>query len=275
MSTGSIPRSIRERTEVAALPGSPTAAVAPAASDAIIDRMGLTKAALLAEDLVKRFEDQIGTGALAPGARFPTEKVITEDFGVSRTVVREAFARLAARGLLVSRRGSGAYVAENARYRAFQVTKEEVAAIEDVLKLLEMRIGFETEMADLAAQRRTDADLVAMRAALDAMERGTDVDASVAADADFHAAIARATGNPYFERFTDFLGVRLVPSRRLYLQGGTVTSHAAYAKTINRDHKAIYSAIEAGDCPRARRSARHHMQKSFERYDALRERGLS
>ena len=76
--------------------------------------MALTKAASLAEDLVRKFEALIHDGSMPPGARFPTEKVITETYGVSRTVVREAFARLAARGLLISRRGSGAYVAEGA-----------------------------------------------------------------------------------------------------------------------------------------------------------------
>ncbi len=234
--------------------------------------MALTKAASLADDLVRIFEMQIEHGTLAPGARFPTEKTITEDFAVSRTVVREAFARLAARGLLESRRGSGAYVAANARYRAFQVTPDELGAIEDVLRLLEMRVGFETEMSSLAAERRTDADLAAMRDALAAMERSHDTDGSVAADADFHAAIARASQNDYFQRFTEFLGVRLVPSRRLYLQSDDPAVHKAYARTINRDHQAIYRAIEAQDPTRARSAARRHMQQSFERYQALRAR---
>ncbi|TXC69666.1 FadR family transcriptional regulator [Sphingomonas ginsenosidivorax] len=234
--------------------------------------MALTKAASLADDLVRLFAMQIENGTLAPGARFPTEKTITLDYAVSRTVVREAFARLAARGLLQSRRGSGAYVADNARYQAFQVTPDELGAIEDVLRLLEMRVGFETEMSSLAAERRTDADLTAMRAALDAMEDSHDMTESVAADAAFHAAIARASKNDYFQRFTDFLGVRLVPSRRLYLQTDDPAAHRAYARTINRDHQAIYRAIEAQDPARARSAARRHMQKSFERYQALRER---
>lgn len=231
--------------------------------------MPITKAASLADNLVQKFEQLIEAGQLKPGARYPTEKVITEEFGVSRTVVREAFARLAARGLLVSRRGSGAYVADNALYRAFQVTPDEVAAIEDVLKLLEMRMGFETEMAHLAAERRTDDDLAAMRVALDAMEASHDVDGSVAADTAFHAAIARATGNVYYTRFTDFLGVRLVPSRRLYLLTDDPAVHSVYAASINRDHLAIYAGIEARDTARARKAARAHMQKSYERYSGL------
>lgn len=235
--------------------------------------MAVTKAASLADDLVQRFEERIETGDMPPGSRFPTEKAITEDFGVSRTVVREAYSRLAARGLLVSRRGSGAYVADGAQYRAFQVTAEEIGEIDDVLKLLEMRMGFEAEMADLAARRRTDGDLAELRRTLAAMEESRDVDASVAADAAFHAAIARATGNPYFLRFTQFLGVRLVPSRRLYLQGDDPVRHQRYAHKINRDHEAIVAAIEAGDPAAARRAARRHIEKSIARYRALQEAG--
>lgn len=235
--------------------------------------MAVTKAASLADQLVRRLEQQIESGAMPPGSRFPTEKAITQDFGVSRTVVREAFARLAARGLLVSRRGSGAYVAEDALYRAFQVTSEELSEIDDLLKLFEMRMGFETEMAGLAAERRTDTDLAEIRRALDAMDASTDVDASVAADAAFHAAIARATDNDYFVRFTEFLGVRLVPSRRLYLHGDDPESHQRYSQRINRDHEAIYSAIEAGDANAARDAARLHLDNSIKRYRDIKEAG--
>lgn len=230
--------------------------------------MATTKAVLLAQDLVDRFEDRISRGDMPPGSRFPTEREVTDDFGVSRTVVREAFARLSARGLLVSRRGAGAFVADHAQYRAFQVAPEEVAEIADLLKLLEMRRGFEMEMAELAAQRRGDTDLADMEQALDLMEHSTDVDSSVQADTLFHAAIARATRNDYFVRFTDFLGVRLVPSRRLYLQGSEPKVHQSYARMINRDHRAIYDAILAQNPVAARRAACRHIDKSIDRYAA-------
>ncbi len=110
-----------------------------------------------------------------------------------------------------------------------------------------------------------------MRRSLAAMDSSYDVDGSVAADAAFHAAIARATGNDYYVRFTDFLGVRMIPSRRLYLQDSSPETHQRYAQTINRDHEAIYAAIEAGDPSRARRAARRHMTKSIERYDRMRQ----
>ncbi len=233
--------------------------------------MNTTKAASLADELVRQLERRIDSGELPPGSRFPTEKAITDSAGVSRTVVREAFARLAARGLLESRRGSGAYVSEGARYRAFQVGPEEMREVEDVIKLLEMRMALETEMADLAARRRTDADIVVLRECLDRMASAEDVEESVDADAAFHAAIARATQNEYYSRFMDFLGIRLVPRRAVYLRDQSETAHHAYARSIQRDHEAIFAAIVAGDPAQSRRAARRHMQKSLERHRRMKE----
>lgn len=230
-----------------------------------------TKAASLADDLVRQFENQIQDGSLAPGSRFPTEKAVTESFGVSRTVVREAFARLAARGLLLSRRGSGAFVAPSARYNAFQVTANELEQLDDVLKLLEMRRGFEADMAEFAAARRNEDDLAALRGALAAMEASTDFDASVAADSAFHGAIAVATRNEYFARFTRFLGVRLIPSRRLLLPIDDPVGHRAYARMINEDHQNIYDRIAAGDAAGARAAAGLHMAKSYSRHMMLKD----
>ena len=227
------------------------------------------RALSLVDELVGTFERRIDSGELPPGARFPTEKAITTTAGVSRTVVREAFARLAARGLLVSRRGSGAYVAENALYRAFQVEPEAMREVEDVIKLLEMRMALETEMAGLAAQRRTASDLACLGDCLAALSACGDVEQAVDADAAFHAAIAHATHNEYYSRFMDFLGVRLVPRRSLYLRNETPSARFAYARAIHRDHEAIYAAIAARDPGRARRAARRHMQKSLERHRLL------
>jgi GntR family transcriptional repressor for pyruvate dehydrogenase complex len=228
-----------------------------------------TKAASLADQLVRTFEQRIDSGELPPGARFPTEKAIMATVGVSRTVVREAFARLAARGLLISRRGSGAYVAENARYRAFQVAPEEMREVEDVVKLLEMRVALETEMAGLAAQRRTDEDLALLSDCLARLRANDDVDRAVEADVAFHAAIAQATHNEYYSRFMEFLGIRLVPRRSLYLRHQPGDLAPAYARNIHRDHEAIFTAIAAQDPARARRAARRHMEKSLERHRNL------
>src|SRR5688572_27601377 len=161
----------------------------------------MAKPTSLADTLFSKLEARILSGALPPGSRFPTQKEIAEQERVSRTVVREAVARLEAQGFAVSRQGSGVFVPDTVQYRAFQVTREELSELSDVIKLLEMRMAIETEMAALAAARRTMADISAMRDALSQMaEVSNDAAASAQADARFHMAIARATKNEYFVR---------------------------------------------------------------------------
>jgi len=228
------------------------------------------KTAKLADQLVIDLEQRVLSGELPPGSRFPTEKAIVDSTGVSRTVVREAFARMSAKGLLVSRRGSGAYVAEGARYQAFQITRDELGEIDDVQRLFEMRTPLEAEMAGLAAARCDEDDLGAMSSAIKALIESANVDAAVAADTAFHVAIARATRNDYIVRFTEFLGVRLVPPRTLYLRNADDMPREEYIRAIADDHVAIFTAIKKRDPSAARSAARAHMYRSMERHEQIR-----
>jgi len=224
----------------------------------------------LTNDLFTKIEAQIRSGELAPGMRLPTQKEIALTENVSRTVVREAFARLTAQGLTVSRQGSGVYVADTAAYRAFQITKDELHELADVIKLLEMRLAVETEMAGLAASRRTTADIGRIQEALqDMVDSRDDPIAAANADTSFHLAIARATQNEYFGRLVDFMGLRLVPPRNLYLRDQPEASHQAYAAKVHAEHDAIVDAIVRMDPQRARDAARHHMQESLTRHSTL------
>ena len=230
------------------------------------------KAASLSDALFRKLEARIRSGEMPPGSRFPTQKELCASENVSRTVVREAVARLSAQGLTTSRQGSGVFVAETAQYRAFQVTRDELHELADVIKLLEMRLAVETEMASLAAARRTTADIGAIREALYRMEEVTDDPVAAArADSDFHLAIARATQNDYFVRLIDFLGVRLVPPRNLYLRDQSEEAHAAYAAKVRGEHEALLDAIIRMDSGKAREAARHHMQESLSRHSQLSE----
>jgi GntR family transcriptional repressor for pyruvate dehydrogenase complex len=232
--------------------------------------MKLTKATALANELVRDLEEKVLSGALPPGSRFPTEKWVMDHFAVSRTVVREAFARLVAKGLLVSRRGSGAYVADDARYQGFQISRDELRAVDDLHRLFEMRMPLEAEMAALACERCDASDLATMAAAVDALANAATAEEAIAADTAFHAAMARATRNEYFSRFTEFLGVRLVPPRRMYLtdRDGPIS---AFVAEIAADHRAILDGITAGDRIRAADAARSHMQRSCERHERIRD----
>ncbi|MGN6280162.1 MAG: FadR/GntR family transcriptional regulator [Sphingomonas sp.] len=229
-----------------------------------------TKASALADALVEDLDRRVRSGELPPGARFPTEAAMVESAGVSRTVVREAFARLAARGLLESRRGSGAFVAPGARYSAFQITADELREIDDIHRLLEMRTPLEVEMAGLAAARHNQADLDAMARAIVALVESEEVDAAVAADTAFHAALADATRNDYFARFTAFLGIRMVPPRTQYLRSPNATSRKRYIEEIASDHQIILDAVTRGDEAAARAAAAQHMRNSHDRHELMR-----
>lgn len=223
----------------------------------------------LVDDLYRRLQAQVVSGELLPGASLPTQKELADREKVSRTVVREAVARLAAQGLVTSRQGAGVFVADSAHYRAFQIAPEEIAELEDVLKVLELRMAIESETASLAAARRSYDDLERLRECLNAMDRSTTVDESVQADAAFHAAIAAATRNEYFQRFLDFLGTRLVPPRSLHLRNQPTEAHEEYARKLAADHRAIFDAIADQDPVKARAAARFHMQQSMERHARL------
>jgi DNA-binding FadR family transcriptional regulator len=229
--------------------------------------MAVARRRSLVDELFDDFAGRIRSGRLTPGERLPTEKVLAQELAVSRTVVREAVARLTAHGLTVPRQGSGVFVADSPRYEAFQVTAEELSALEDVMKLLEMRVAIEAEMAALAAERRGPADIEALYGHLMAMSPDTQtVDETVDADVAFHRALARATGNQYFERFIDFLGLRLVPPRKVYLAGRDEVAHRDYLRGIWKEHEAIYNAVEKGDPKAAGAAARLHMTLSLERH---------
>jgi len=232
----------------------------------------MTKTVSLADALFHKLEARIRSGEMPPASRLPTQKAIAQEEKVSRTVVREAVARLEAQGLVVARQGSGVFVSDEARYRAFQITRQDMSALPDVIRLLEVRLAVEAEMAAFAAARRTLDDITAMRAALhDMIAMAEDPVASAAADTRLHMAIARATHNDTFVKLVDFLGVRLVPPRKLYLGDQPPDAHRAYVDKVRREHEAIVDAIVRMNPAGARDAARHHMQESLSRHTELSE----
>src|SRR3954470_13009280 len=141
----------------------------------------------LALELVSSLGERIRDGRLQVGDKLPTEAAIMAEFDVSRTVVREALSKLQASGLVETRHGIGTFVLGLGGDAGFRISPDQYATLQDVVAVLELRIGLETEAAALAAMRRTEANLTAMRKALDvlgvALEQGSD---AVAADFQFH-----------------------------------------------------------------------------------------
>jgi GntR family transcriptional regulator, transcriptional repressor for pyruvate dehydrogenase complex len=223
----------------------------------------------LTHELVARLTADITSGKLPPGSRLPTEQEMIKATGVSRTVVREAVAALRAEGLVLTRQGVGAFVANVAR-RPFRIDLDGLHSLREVLDVMELRTGMEVEAAGLAAERGTAAQIRAIEEAYAAIERAIDRgDSAVDEDFAFHRSIAEATGNPQFLRFLDYLGRHIIPRQSIRITSPRMTGAAAYLRTIQKEHRDILNAIQASAPTQARASMRRHLLKSRARYQKL------
>lgn len=212
---------------------------------------------------------RIRSGELAPGIQLPTEAELCETYEVSRTVVREAIARLRSEGLVIPRQGKGVFVSE-APLASFTIPESDLEALPQTIALLELRLGVEVESAGLCAIRRTNAEAAAIRTEMERTDAAhPDPDSTrVHYDYDFHLAIARASGNAQIFGFLGYLRSQIAPRLALgYLIAAGVKDD--YFDRIHGEHEAIVVAIEAGDDTAARTAMRVHLANSLERLRAL------
>jgi DNA-binding FadR family transcriptional regulator len=165
-----------------------------------------------------------------------------------------------------TRHGIGTFVIGLGDAAPFKLAAEQFATLRDVIAVLELRIGIETEAASLAAQRRQAANLRQMRAALDAVaaavEQGRD---AVGPDFQFHLEIARATQNAHFAELMASLGTMIIPRARLDGAQALDEARRAYLRRVNAEHESIYDAIRNQDGDAARAAMRTHLANSRER----------
>jgi GntR family transcriptional regulator, transcriptional repressor for pyruvate dehydrogenase complex len=189
--------------------------------------------------------------------------------GVSRTVVREAVAALRAEGLVVTRQGVGAFVADLSR-RPFRIDLDGLRSLREMLNVMELRTGMEVEAAGLAAERASGPqihEIAKAYAAIDSIiqDGGSAVDEDFA----FHCAIAAATGNPQFLRFLEYLGRHIIPRQSIRITASPMTDRGAYLRMIQREHLDILNAIRSSASTKARAAMRRHLLRSRARYQKL------
>jgi len=222
------------------------------------------------QNLVAQLTELITSGQAKPGDKFPTESTLMEEYGVSRTVVREAISRLQAAGLAETRHGIGTFVLKSQTAEQFTLDPATINTLEDVIAILELRISLEVEAAALAAERRTEAQLemlkVALNALLEGQHRSTD---DVSADFRFHSIIAEASGNRYFTEILNHLGTAIIPRNRITPPPITEHNRQAYLSRVNNEHEDIFNAIARGDASGARAAMRLHLTNSKERHRAI------
>jgi len=226
----------------------------------------------LTHEIAERIAGEILSGELSPGARLPTEQEMAAAMGVSRTVVREAIAALRAEGLVTTRQGAGAFVAEDAGRRPFRLALGGLPSVAEALDIMELRQSVEVEAAALAAARAAEParrEIVRALAAIDlAIGRG---ESAVNEDFAFHRAIAAATGNPQFPHFLEYLGHYIIPRQSIRVAAHRAEGQRAYLEMIQGEHRAICTAIGTRDAAEASEAMRRHLASSRARYRRLAE----
>jgi GntR family transcriptional regulator, transcriptional repressor for pyruvate dehydrogenase complex len=220
----------------------------------------------LSQDVVDTLSSQLRAGAWQPGDKLPTEAEMIAGLGVSRTVLREAISRLQATGLLETRHGIGTFVLAGRPGPGFVIQATEIATLVDVLEVLELRIGIESEAAALAATRRTPTHVRGLKKALAAFEINIRNEGDTAApDFDFHALVAQASGNRRYSDLLHSLGNVLIPRARINSAALALEDRASYLARVHAEHERIAEAITARDSTVARGAMRAHLENSQSR----------
>jgi GntR family transcriptional repressor for pyruvate dehydrogenase complex len=212
----------------------------------------------------REIEAAIFKDGLKPAARLPTETDLCRSFGVSRTVVREALQRLAARGLVRSVAGSGSYVASTTLAdleRCLALLSRRSADRKAFLEMLDLRLLVETELAGRVAKASPASSVAAMRAAVRQMKASLDdPDVFARSDTAFHSAIVDGAGHALF-------GAILKPLSPLAHRYGIETYDSKRTlRTAVSEHQAILRRIEDADPAGARKAMADHLNSSRRHY---------
>ncbi|MFV0385821.1 FadR/GntR family transcriptional regulator [Paracoccus sp. (in: a-proteobacteria)] len=214
--------------------------------------------------------EKIASGALQPGAQLPTEAELCTEYEVSRTVIREAIARLRSAGQVIPQQGRGMFVSEAPAQPGFLISEEALQTLAETIALLELRLSVEVEAAGLCAERRSDAEAADIAALMEQTDSAHADPSAVLVhyDYDFHLSIARAARNEFMLAFLEYLRPLIVPR---YLLGHIVTTDLkdSYYTRIHDEHLQIVTAIGAGNASAAREAMRRHLVNSLERMKAF------
>ncbi len=204
------------------------------------------------------------SGALGVGDRLPTENSLAAQHGVSRPVVREAIARLAASGVVRTERGKGTFVQPGPVLRQMKLAP--ITSIDDLLAWQELRVAIEQEAARLAASRRSEVDLDDLTRLLDEMRHEPETEGyGGEVDHSFHIAIATAAHNPAILDAQMALGTHIKGWISAVLNMAPA-NHAKRQQYRLSEHEAILDAIRARDPERAAQAMRNHIENGRTRF---------
>lgn len=191
------------------------------------------------------------------GSKLNSEAALAQNYGVSRSVIREALRSCTALGLTVTKTGKGTFVI------ADKVANDLTLGQYSARDLTEARPHIEVPAAGLAAERRTAEELETLRQLVASMAEETDPEAWVTLDSSFHAAIARASGNKVFASVVADIRDALAH------QSETLNMVADRQHASDIEHQRILAAIEAGSADDARDAMAHHLDAVGRALDSI------
>ena len=220
----------------------------------------------LSDRVAQQLLELIQSTQLQSGAKLPTERALAEQLGVSRTALREAIQKLASRGVLESRVGSGTFVRERVQEWPDQAVAPLIPLIRDDPQyrydVLETRQMIEINTAWHAAQRATDKDKDHIRRCFDEMlrhQKSQDAANSARADAQFHLAIAEASHNvvvvQVMRSLFEMMLNTVAQNRRLMF----VHDDPKVLELLTRQHHDLMQAIIASEPEQARAVIGEHL----------------
>lgn len=208
--------------------------------------------------VVQQIEQWILDGSMKPGDQLPGEHDLAQQFGVSRTAVREAAKTLREKGLIEPCSGRGTFVTHGMSQimRQSLDLMAKIGQLDASTQLSEVRNILEPHIASLAATRAKEQHLRTMREAFQAMDENLDdPDGYIEADLEFHLGLAQAAGNPLILSLLDSI-VGLLREERIRLfqiKGAPQRSQ--------RHHKRILEAVDRRDPEGAREAMRAHLKE--------------
>lgn len=226
---------------------------------------------VLSRRVVDQLTDSIVSREIAPGTLLPSERELTAQFGVSRTVIRESIQILAALGLVDVRHGVGTLVNAPADWRL----EEPLALLlraerQSLLNWMGVRKVVEVGFAHLAASQRTPEHLEKIATAIERMRtNANDPEVCMEADMDFHLAVSRATGNTMAPVLMRPI---LRPLREYLIEA--VRLPDAVERAID-EHQAILDALQLGRADQAAAATEEHLSRVIAEIENLYGEGQS
>lgn len=208
----------------------------------------------LVSKVCTRLAGMLQAAAQADAGRLPPERILAEQLGVSRTVMREATKRLESQGLLEIRHGSGIWVVNKLHKPVCGSLALAMPELKERLSHLnEARLLVEPEIARQAAARRRKSHLTALGKFQEALFASSNTSVAVEADIAFHRVLADAAGNEVFKLMLESIAELGIASRMATI--GSVGKEKAYTQ-----HARILAAVEDGDEEAASKAMRAHLR---------------